>query len=73
MTKTKIRTRIEFVRPETLSTTHICDGEEVVTGGDDGQVWVATFACPITAQQFIGRQKSRMEATAGQRTIREAV
>lgn len=41
------------IDPETLSVTHICDGEEVVTGGDDGQQWIATFADATTAELFI--------------------
>jgi hypothetical protein len=41
------------INPATLSRTHIFDGEEVVTGGDDGQAWVATFADPTTADLFM--------------------
>lgn len=41
------------VDPATLGVTHICAGEEVVTGGADGQVWVATFADPRTANLFL--------------------
>lgn len=36
-----------------LRVTHIFDGEEVVTGGDDGQVWVATFSSGAVAERFI--------------------
>lgn len=34
----------ERVDPGTLTITHICDGEERIMGGEDGQVWLATFA-----------------------------
>lgn len=37
----------------TLTVTHICDGEEVVTGGADGQQWVATFATARHAEFFV--------------------
>jgi len=45
------------VDKETLSITHICDGEEVITGGDDGQTYVATFAHRWTANVFIALVK----------------
>lgn len=38
---------------ETLSITHIFDGEEVVTAGEDGQTWIATFACYLEADEFV--------------------
>lgn len=40
----------EKVNPSTLGVTHIFDGEEVVTGGDYGQVWIATFADPSATE-----------------------
>jgi len=43
----------QLVTPDTLSVTHIFDGEEVVTGGHDGQVWVATFASANAAEHFV--------------------
>lgn len=57
----KLRTlqspRVETVRipvfVETLSVTHICDGQEIVTGGDDGQSWVASFASRMAAEMFV--------------------
>lgn len=45
--------RVMLVTPETLSVTHIFDGEEVVTGGPDGLVWVATFASRNAAEHFV--------------------
>ena len=45
--------RFEEVTPNTLSVTHIFDGEEVVSGGDDGQVWIATFSTPAYAKAFV--------------------
>jgi hypothetical protein len=41
------------VTPASLSITHIFEGEEVITGGEDGQVWVATFASAAEAQYYI--------------------
>lgn len=43
----------ELVTPDTLYRTHIFDGEEVVRGGRDGQVWVATFCSALAAEHFI--------------------
>jgi hypothetical protein len=45
--------QFELVTPDTLDVTHIFDGEAVVTGGEDGQVWVATFASDIAAEHFV--------------------
>lgn len=45
--------RIIPVPVMTLSVTHIFDGEEVVTGGANGQTWVATFCDPGLAQIFV--------------------
>lgn len=36
-----------------LSITHICDGEEVVTGGEDGQTYIATFGSHEMAELFV--------------------
>lgn len=43
----------EGVHANTLAVTHIFDGEEVVTGGTDGQVWIATFANASAAEGFV--------------------
>lgn len=43
----------DLATPETLEITHIFDGEEVVTGGPDGQIWIATFASRIAAEHFV--------------------
>lgn len=41
------------VEGSTLAVTHIFDGQEVVTGGDDGQAWVATFASAREAKRYV--------------------
>jgi hypothetical protein len=38
----------------TLAVTHIFDGEEVVTGGPDGQTWIATCASSQLANDLVG-------------------
>lgn len=43
----------EMVDMATVTNTHICEGEEVITGGPDGQVWVATFADARLAAAFV--------------------
>lgn len=48
---------VERISPSTLTVTHIHDGEEVVTGGPDGQVWVATFADRHLAAWFVNAAK----------------
>jgi hypothetical protein len=58
---------LEAVRPGTLAVTHICDGEEVVTGGDDGQVWIATFAQNALAQVFVRHTQATHEVVFGER------
>lgn len=61
--------------PDTLSVTHIFDGEEVVSGGADGQEWVATFASVIDAEHFIddARGRSAMVDTTRDVVIRIGV
>ncbi len=41
------------VDPSTLAVTHIFDGEEIVSGGEDGQVYIATFASASAAEFFV--------------------
>lgn len=41
------------VAGHTLGVTHICGGEEVVTGGIDGQVYIATFVSHEAAELFV--------------------
>lgn len=41
------------INTNTLSVTHVFDGEEIVTGGEDGQTWVATFGTAMLAQMFV--------------------
>ena len=42
-----------LVHPNTVRVTHIFDGEEAVTGGESGQIWVATFADRVAAEWFV--------------------
>ena len=51
-------TKFAWVDVDTLTATHIFDGEEVVLGGEDGQVWIATFASRSEADGFVGYLKS---------------
>lgn len=52
-----LRDRRQEVEPRTLAITHIHDGEEVVTGGDDGQVFIATFASAAAADRYVSACK----------------
>jgi hypothetical protein len=54
----------------TLLITHICDGAEVVQGGDDGQAWIATFATRPAAQQFVDAMQGSKRPVLGERLIR---
>lgn len=54
--------------PHTVSVTHIFDGEEVVTGGDSGQIWIATFADPVAAAWFVKFAQEQGIALRGDRT-----
>lgn len=58
---------LEGVHPSTLTVTHICDGEEVVTGGEDGQVWIATFAQSALAHIFVRHTQATHEVVFGER------
>jgi len=55
------------VDKSTLTVTHIFDGEEVVTGGEDGQTWVGVFSNSFTANLFIALVKQSREAIYGER------
>lgn len=44
---------VDLATPDTLYVTHVCDGEEVVRGGADGQTFVAVFASKIAAEHFV--------------------
>lgn len=59
----------DLAAPRTLSVTHICDGEEVVTGGADGQVWIATFATKLAADAFVRWCVEFGKSYAGQRRV----
>lgn len=59
----------ETVHQDSLSITHIFDGEEVVTGGADGQVWVATFASALNARDFVGFSKDMGLPVKGLRRV----
>lgn len=48
-----------LIDTRTLAVTHIYDGEEVVSGGTDGQVWVATFASAVEADRFVEDARER--------------
>jgi len=52
-------TGFQKILSRSLSVTHIYDGEEVVTGGDEGDVWVATFASSHIAERFVIEMQSR--------------
>lgn len=52
----------------TLCVTHIFDGEEIVTAGEDGQTWIATFAEPAEARNFIAYKKAQCEWVMGERS-----
>jgi len=56
-----------YVQPLTLSRQHIFDGEEVVTGDDDGQAWVATFATATDADWFIAKVRLDERRVIGER------
>jgi hypothetical protein len=43
----------EPATPDTLAVVNICDGKHIVTGGPDGQIWVATFASAVAADHFV--------------------
>ena len=49
----KQEVEVLYVESSTLAVTHIFDGEEVITGDDDGQVYVATFATKQEAERYI--------------------
>lgn len=55
------------VSSDTMTVTHIFDGEEVITAGEDGQVWVATFADPVTANVFVKLLKITSGTVKGER------
>src|SRR5262249_40572835 len=40
-----------------------CDGEEVVTAGEDGQTWIATFASRGEAEEFVKDRKAKPGTT----------
>ncbi len=41
------------IRTSTLVVTPVCDGEVVVSGGDDAQTWIATFCSKAVAEMFV--------------------
>lgn len=60
---------VEYARvpPTTLAITHVCDGEEVITGGHDGQTYIATFACEVAARAYIDLARTHLFAVKGER------
>lgn len=57
MGKGKVETEVVAVHGNTLSVTHIFDGEEVVSGGEDGQVHIATFVDARSAERYVSVMK----------------
>jgi hypothetical protein len=57
----------DLAAPNTLTVTHIFDGEEVVTGGADGQIWIATFATRLAADAFVRWCQEFEKTYAGRR------
>lgn len=55
------------VFPSTLIVTHVFDGEEVVRGGDDAQVYIATFSDSEQAEKFIKLATAAGETVYGHR------
>lgn len=49
------------IETSSLALTHIYDGEEVVSGGPEGQAWVATFCTRTLAAEFILFVQSRFQ------------
>jgi hypothetical protein len=55
------------VLPDTLAVTNICAGEHVITGGADGQVYIATFADGYEAARFVRWAKGHTASVGGDR------
>lgn len=58
------------VRISTLVVTQVFVGkyqQQVVTGGENGQTWVASFADPLEARLFVDWQKRNFATVAGER------
>lgn len=64
-----LKHRNVLCEPATLSVTHIYEGENVVTGGPDGQAWVATFASHDLAQVFVNSLKAAGMACFGMQPV----
>ena len=64
----RMAAKFEWLDVDTLTVTHIFEGEEVVRGGEDGQAWVATFASRGEADGFVGYLKSCRAEIEGIRT-----
>jgi hypothetical protein len=58
-------------KTDTLSVTHIFDGEEVITGGEDGQTWVATFANRQEAENYVKSLQINSKWVYGQRRAKD--
>jgi hypothetical protein len=58
-----------IVEASTLVITRVYCGEYVVTGGDDGQVYVATFADRVLAQAFLEWMQQTNNSCHGERAV----
>lgn len=63
-----LENELVLVHPSTVSVTHVFDGEEVVTGGDTGQIWIATFADSVAADWFVKFANDQGIMLRGERT-----
>jgi hypothetical protein len=57
----------DLAAPDTLYITHVCDDEEVVRGGEDGQTLVAVFSSKLAAEHFVRYCVENQKTFAGVR------
>lgn len=58
---------LEHVDPNSLQITHIFDGEEIITGGNYGEIYIATFASRRGAEQYVEFCKANIITIFGER------